>query len=73
MNNSVLYFNAPSRWAIVRRIMYLAGIDYSFEQFLQDDVVPAYPTSTRSSSVDKPFVPLAPPVLKAIKDTRKRK
>jgi len=73
MNDNVPYYNAPSRWAIVRRIMYLAGFDYSFEQFLKDDVVPAYPTSTRSSSVDKPFVPLAPPVLKAIKDTRKRK
>ncbi|MDR0796981.1 MAG: hypothetical protein LBE79_13190 [Tannerella sp.] len=61
MNNNVLYFNAPSRWAIVRRIMRLAGINHSFAQFLQDDRIPAYPATTRSY-VEKDFVPLAPPV-----------
>jgi hypothetical protein len=60
MNNNVLYFNAPSRWAQVRRIMYLAGFNYSFAQFLQDDVVPAYP---RTRSYVEKFVPLAPPII----------
>jgi len=60
MNNNVPYFNAPSRWAIVRRIMRLAGFNYSFAQFLQDDIVPVYPTSARRYD-DKSFVPLAPP------------
>jgi hypothetical protein len=68
MNENDLYFNAPSRWAQVRRIMYLAGFNYSFVQFLQDDVVPVYPTSTRSS-VEK-FVPLAPPVIKTLPNRR---
>jgi hypothetical protein len=62
MLNNVFYFNAPSRWAQVRRIMYLAGFSYTFAQFLQDDVVPPYPAQTRSS-VEK-FVPLASPVVK---------
>jgi hypothetical protein len=72
MNNNVFYFNAPSRWAQVRRIMYLAGFEYSFSRFLTDDKAPAYPTSARSSSVEK-FVPFAPPVISHIPDTRKRK
>ena len=58
MNNNILYFNAPTRWAQVRRIHKLAGIDCTFSQFLQDDQIPVYPTSARSK--DKDFVPLAP-------------
>jgi hypothetical protein len=72
MNNNVFYFNAPSRWAQVRRIMYLAGFEYSFSRFLTDDKVPVYPTSARSVSVEK-FVPFAPPVISSIPDTRKRR
>ena len=67
MNNNVPYFNAPSRWAQVRRIKKLAGINYSFSQFLQDDVVPAYPTTTRGYDA-KDFVPLAPPVMQVYKE-----
>ena len=63
MNDNVSYFNAPSRWAQVRRIKRLAGISYTFAQFLQDDVVPAYPTSMRQYSGED-FIPLAPPVIK---------
>ena len=70
MNNNVSYFNAPSRWAQVRRIKRLAGISYTFSRFLQDDVVPAYPTTTRQST-GKGFVPLAPPVIKDFSKTRK--
>jgi hypothetical protein len=64
MNNNVLYFNAPTRWAQVRRIKRLAGFDYSFEQFLRDDIVPEYPSTVRSGGDDKGFIPLAPPVIR---------
>ena len=62
MNNNILYFNAPTRWAQVRRIYRLAGINYSFAQFLQDDKIPEYPANTRSNAAY--FIPLAPPILK---------
>jgi len=63
MNDNVPYFNAPSRWAQVRRIKRLAGFNYTFVQFLQDDVVPAYPSTTRRLD-GREFIPLAPPVIK---------
>ena len=62
MNNNILYFNAPTRWAQIRRIYRLAGINYSFSQFLQDDKIPEYPANTRSNA--SYFIPLAPPVIK---------
>jgi hypothetical protein len=67
MNDNTAYFNAPSRWAMVRRMMALSGkdADYTVEEFMTGDVIPQYPgpagRSTRSSS--EPFVPLAPPIL----------
>ncbi|MDR0700578.1 MAG: hypothetical protein LBG28_15380 [Tannerella sp.] len=64
MNDNVLYFNAPSRWAQVRRIKKLAGFSYSLSQFLQEDIVPEYPSALRSVDRDENFVPLAPPVIK---------
>jgi len=64
MNNNIFYFNAPTRWAQVRRIYKLAGIDYMFSQFLQDDVIPPLSSSTRSKG--EVFVPLAPPVIKTL-------
>jgi hypothetical protein len=63
MNNNVSYFNAPSRWAQIRRIKQLAGFNYTFSQFLQDEAVPAYPTTPRRY-IEKDFIPLAPPVVK---------
>jgi hypothetical protein len=74
MNENILYFNAPSRWAQVRRIKWMAGFDYSFQQFLLDDVVPEYPPSEiRSRPAGEEFIPLAPPVVMDIKDTRRGK
>jgi hypothetical protein len=70
MNENMLYFNAPSRWAQVRRIKRMAGFDYSFQQFLLDDMVPEYPPEIRSRRTGKDFIPLAPPVVMDIKDTR---
>jgi hypothetical protein len=66
MNDNVLYFNAPTRWAQVRRIMRLAGFDYSFERFLEEDIVPVYPTSSRSQTED--FRPFAPPINRLYSD-----
>jgi len=62
MDDNVSYFNAPSRWAQVMRIKKLAGFDYTFEQFLKEDIVPEYPSGTSTKSMEK-FVPLAPPVV----------
>ena len=39
MNMNFEYFNAPSRWAIYKRIMELSGESASFEKFLQYDAV----------------------------------
>ena len=39
MNENVEYFNAPSRWAIYKRIMELSGETASFEKFLEYDAV----------------------------------
>ena len=62
MNDNVAYFNAPSRWAQVRLIKKLAGLSYTFAQFLQEDVIPEYPAGTHAKSAEE-FVPLAPPVV----------
>jgi len=70
MNDNTLYFNAPSRWAQVRRIKKLAGINYSFSQFLLDDIVPEYP-ATKHSHVEKDFIPLAPPIVISSSQIRK--
>ena len=61
MNNNVDYFNAPSRWAIVKRIMQLAGQSYTIQQFMIDDqIIPA--SYAPSLTMVEEFIPLAPPV-----------
>ena len=39
MKDNAEYFNAPSRWAIYKRIMQLSGESYSFQTFLEYDAV----------------------------------
>ncbi|MBR1926296.1 MAG: Ig-like domain-containing protein [Bacteroidales bacterium] len=39
MRENAEYFNAPSRWAIYKRIMELSGEEASFEKFLEYDAV----------------------------------
>lgn len=39
IRDNLEYFNAPSRWAIYKRIMELSGESYSFETFLDYDKV----------------------------------
>lgn len=62
MRNNDPYFNAPSREAIVKRIMKLAGEEYSFEKFASKDIHNPLPY-TRSNYVEKEFVPTPPPVI----------
>jgi hypothetical protein len=68
MNDNVLYFNAPSRWAMVERIMKLSGVDenYTVEKFMAEDVIPAYPAaetpSGRSRATAETFRPLGEPI-----------
>ena len=53
------YFNAPSREAVVKRICRLAGIPYSFEEFLAlDKTVSTAPQTGRST-----ITPLPAPVI----------
>ena len=44
-NENIHYFDAQSRWLVVKRIYELADIPYTFEQFLQDDTVPVNPSA----------------------------
>ena len=39
MNHNVEYYNAPSRWAIYKRIMELSGETSSFNKFLEYDAI----------------------------------
>jgi len=52
MNNNIPYFSAISREQIVKRIMYCAGEEYSFDEFKKNDVAGMSPTlqATRSFS-----------------------
>lgn len=58
-------FNAPSREAIYKRVMELSGGTYSYDEFVEYDVINRV-TSTQtysSTPVDRSnFVPFAPPV-----------
>lgn len=59
MNDNTPYFNAPSREAIVRRIMKISGKGFDYDAFYGKDHARQQPL--RSSGGTKP--PLAPPVL----------
>ena len=72
MNQDVEFFNAPSRWAIYKRIMELSGEEYSFEAFLEYDAVnrsraaaaaAARPPLKAAASASGRFEPSDPPVV----------
>ena len=69
MNMNFEYFNAPSRWAIYKRIMELSGEEYSFEKFLDYDAVNRTSTAkaarrqSKASATQPRFQPTAPPVI----------
>lgn len=45
MNNEIPYYSTISRYEIVKRIMEYAGEDFSFDKFVENDVVEAVTTS----------------------------
>lgn len=72
MNHNIPYFNAPSRWAIVKRIMKLAGkTQYTFSDFVRQDEVtppanaipPVTPPAPTKSATNRTMRPLGPPQL----------
>lgn len=70
MNENVGGFNVPSRNAIYKRTMELAGTEYNYEKFLEFDESNRQPeiiTASRSKAdvrARQKFVPLHPPVVK---------
>lgn len=65
MDDNRYYYNAPSREAIVRRIMKASGKSFNMDDFISKDKVrsESQAPQTKSDYVSAPFVPLAPPIL----------
>jgi len=64
MNNNVPYYNAPTRWAAVKRIMNIAGVPFTFQQFMQTDIIDKSNQSLAKSKVaDREMPPLHPPIM----------
>lgn len=63
MNNNVPYYNAPSRWAIVKRIMQISGQELNFEMFVRTDRIDIQGQAyAKSKTQDKKMPPLSPPI-----------
>ena len=65
MNENMEYFNAPSRWAIYKRIMELSGETASFDKFLEYDAVnrgKQQSSAPRTRSAVE-WEPTAPPIV----------
>lgn len=62
MHDNRSYYNAPSREAIVRRIMKASGKTFNMNDFVAKDKVKKDPT-TKAYNYVEDFTPLAPPVL----------
>ncbi|WP_176555159.1 M64 family metallopeptidase [Butyricimonas sp. Marseille-P3923] len=64
MRDASAYYNAPSREAIVKRIMTLAGETYSFDEFVEKDIIEKpYARSRVYVEQIQPFEPLGRMVL----------
>ena len=61
MNNNIPYYNAQSRWRIVKRIMQLSGKQYSVQDFINDDIIPQR-SDTKLSQLNV-LPPLGRPVM----------
>lgn len=57
-----LYYNSPSRYFIVERIMQIAGEEFSMEKFVEKDVQKTDNTQTKSTDMSE-FRPLGKPIL----------
>ena len=62
MEDNRLYYNSPSRYFIVERIMQIAGEEFSMEKFLEKDVEKTDNTQTKSTDMSE-FRPLGKPIL----------
>lgn len=62
MHDNRAYYNAPSREAIVRRIMKASGSTFNMNDFISKDKIKKDPT-TKSNYVEEVMVPLAPPIM----------
>lgn len=63
MINNIPYYNAPSRWAAVNRIMMINNIPFSLADFVNVDIIDVNGLNvarTKGAVMDMP--PLAPPV-----------
>ena len=56
MNNDIPYYSTISRESIVKRIKRYAGEEYSFEDFVANDVVEAGSTETETKSFDNSYI-----------------
>ena len=52
MNNDIPYFSTISRYEIVKRIMEYAGEEFSFEKFVENDIVEAATTASTKAAQD---------------------
>jgi hypothetical protein len=63
MNNNIPYYNAPSREAIVRRIMRASGKSFNMSDFIANDKVKSEKgISSQAYGTPSDFVPFAPPI-----------
>ncbi|MCK9627220.1 MAG: M64 family metallo-endopeptidase [Bacteroidales bacterium] len=63
MINNIKYYNAPSREQIVKKIKTYAGMTYSFEDFMANDIVDSSPATKAAGMYIDPRMILAPPIL----------
>ena len=54
MNNDIPYYSTISREVIVKRIKAIAGEEYSFEEFVANDVIEAGQVESESTRGDIP-------------------
>ena len=59
MNNDIPYYSTISREYMVRRILRIAGEEFTFDKFVERDVTDAGPADTRAPSWERtPYVPM---------------
>jgi hypothetical protein len=68
MHDNRYYYDAPSREAIVRRIMRASGSTFDLNAFVAKDIIKSDPTNKsnakrKSNYVEEVYPPLAPPIL----------
>lgn len=63
MNNNIPYYNVQSRWSIVSRIMKLAGMDFTVQDFIEADHATLWSGATRNIISEKALPPLGSPIL----------